>query len=96
MVLTDVSVQGSDVARFIGQYGQARILARNVEWDRYQFEQMEIQVKNVRLRPGTRPVLMAAPVLCEGFMRPRPRPAGSPPCRPCSNSCSATASRRSA
>jgi len=68
MVLTDISVQGSDVARFIGQYGQARIQARAVEWGGYQFEQMEIQVKNVHLRPGTRPVLMAAPVLCEGFM----------------------------
>jgi hypothetical protein len=68
MVLTDISVQGSDVARFVGQYGQARILARDVEWGGYQFERMEIQVKNVHLRPGTRPVLVAAPVLCEGFM----------------------------
>ena len=68
MVLTDISVQGTDLARFVGQYGQARILARDVEWGGYQFEQMEIQVKNVHLRPGTRPVLVAAPVLCEGFM----------------------------
>ena len=68
MVLTDISVQGSDVARFVGQYGQARIQARAVEWGGYQFEQMEIQVKNVHLRPGTRPVLVASPVLCEGFM----------------------------
>ena len=68
MVLTDISVQGSDLARFVGQYGQARILARDVEWGGYQFERMEIQVKNVHLRPGTRPVLVAAPVVCEGFM----------------------------
>ncbi|HWM95601.1 MAG TPA: hypothetical protein VNO54_00965 [Streptosporangiaceae bacterium] len=68
MVLTDISVQGSDLAKFVGQYGQARILARDVEWGGYQFEWMEIQVKNVHLRPGTRPVLVAAPVLCEGFM----------------------------
>jgi len=68
MVLTDISVQGSDLAKFVGQYGQARILARDVEWGGYQFEQMEIQVKNVHVRPGTRPVLVAAPVLCEGFM----------------------------
>ena len=26
------------------------------------------KVKNVHLRPGTRPVLVASPVLCEGFM----------------------------
>jgi hypothetical protein len=68
MVLTDISVQGSDLARFVGQYGQARILARDVEWGGYEFERMEIQVKNVYVRPGTRPVLVAAPVLCEGFM----------------------------
>ena len=68
MVLTDISVQGSDLARFVGQYGQARILARDVEWGGYEFERMEIQVKNVHLRPGTRPVLVAAPVLCEGLM----------------------------
>ena len=61
-------MEGSDLARIIGQYGQARILARDVEWGGYQFERMEIQVKNVHLRPGTRPVLVAAPVLCEGFM----------------------------
>jgi hypothetical protein len=68
MVLTDISMQGSGLARFVGQYGQARILARDVEWGGYRLERMEIQVKNVHLRPGTRPVLVAAPVLCEGFM----------------------------
>ena len=31
-----------------------------------------------------------------GSCRPRPRPAGWPPCRPCSSWCCATASRRSA
>jgi hypothetical protein len=68
LVLEDISLEGSDLARIIGQYGQARILAREVEWAGYQFERMEITVKNVHLRPGTRPVLVAAPVLCEGFM----------------------------
>ena len=68
MVLVDISVEGSDLPRIIGQYGQARILAREVEWNGYQFERMEITVRNVHLRPGTRPVLLAAPVLCEGFM----------------------------
>src|SRR6201982_2602616 len=68
LVLEDISVEGSDLARIIGQYGQARILARDVQWSGYQFERMEISVRNVHLRPGTRPVLVAAPVLCEGFM----------------------------
>src|SRR5260370_7600165 len=81
MVLTDISVQGSDLAKFVGQYGQARILARDVEWGGYQFEWMEIQVKNVHLRPGTRPVLVAAPVLSQAFMPPPP-PSPLPPTTP--------------
>jgi len=68
LILEDISLEGSDLARIIGQYGDTCILARDVEWDGYQFERMEITVKNVHLRPGTRPVLVAAPVLCEGFM----------------------------
>ncbi len=68
LVLADITVEGSDLARIIGQYGQVRILARDVEWDGYQFERMDIQVRNVHLRPGPRPTLVAAPVLCEGFM----------------------------
>lgn len=68
MVLADLSVEGSDLARLIGQHGQVRILARDVEWDDYRFDRMEIRARNVHLRPGTRPALVAAPVLCEGFM----------------------------
>ena len=68
LILEDISLEGSDLARIIGQYGDTCILARDVEWDGYQFDRMEITVKNVHLRPGTRPVLVAAPVLCEGFM----------------------------
>jgi len=68
MVLADISVEGSDLARIIGQYGLVRILARDVEWGGYQFERMDIEVRNVHVRPGARPTLVAAPVLCEAFM----------------------------
>jgi hypothetical protein len=68
MVLADITVEGSDLAKIIGQYGLVRILARDVEWGGYQFERMDIEVRNVHLRPGTRPTLVAAPVICEGFM----------------------------
>jgi len=74
MVLTDISVEGSDLARIIGQYGQVRILGRDVEWDGYRFERLEIQVRNLHLRPGKQPTLVAAPVICEAFM---PVPAAS-------------------
>ena len=68
LILSDISVEGSDLGRVVGQYGQVRILARDVQWGGYRLGRMEIQARNVHLRPGTRPVLVAAPVLCEGFM----------------------------
>lgn len=68
LILTDISVEGSDLARAIGQYGHVRLLARDAEWGGYQLERMEIQARNVHLRPGTRPVLVTAPVLIEGFI----------------------------
>jgi hypothetical protein len=68
LVLEDLSVQGSDLARAVGQYGQLSVLARDVEWDDYRLERLEIQARNVHLRPGTKPVLVAAPIRCEAFL----------------------------
>jgi hypothetical protein len=68
LVLSDISVEGSDLGRVVGQYGQVRISARDVEWGGYQLGRMEIQARNVHLRPGTRPVLVIAPVLFEAFV----------------------------
>lgn len=68
MVLTDIAVQGSDLARAIGQYGQVHLTARDVQWGGHQFERLEIQARNVHLRPGARPALVVAPVLVEGFV----------------------------
>jgi hypothetical protein len=68
LVLEDLSVEGSDLARAVGQYGQLRILARDVEWNDYRFERLEILARNVHLRPGTKPVLVAAPIRCEAFL----------------------------
>src|SRR5260370_1168586 len=67
LVLSDLSVEGSDLGRVVGQYGQVRISARDVEWGGYQLGRMEIQARNVHLRPGVRPVLVVAPVLIEAF-----------------------------
>ena len=68
MVLADVSVEGSDLARAVGQYGQLTVLARDVDWGEYRFERVEVQARNVHLRPGTKPVLVAAPIRCEAFL----------------------------
>ncbi len=68
LVLEDLSVEGSDLARAIGQYGQVRLLARDVEWAGYRLERTEIRARNVHLRPGARPTLVAAPILFEAFV----------------------------
>jgi hypothetical protein len=68
LVLEDLSVEGSDLAKAVGQYGQVRMLARDVEWDDYQLERLEIQARNVHLRPSSKPVLVAAPIRFEAFV----------------------------
>lgn len=67
-VLTDISVEGPELARAIGQYGQVRITAQDVRWGGHQFERMEVRARNVHLRPGARPALVVAPVLVEAFV----------------------------
>jgi len=68
LVLEDLSVEGSDLAKAVGQYGTVRMLARDVEWDDYQLERLEIQARNVHLRPSSKPVLVAAPIRFEAFV----------------------------
>jgi hypothetical protein len=68
LILEDLSVEGSDLARAVGQYGQLRLLARDVEWDDHRLARLEIQARNVHLRPGSKPVLVAAPVRAEAFL----------------------------
>ena len=68
LILEDLSVEGSDLARAIGQYGQVHLRARDVEWAGYRFERTEVYARNVHLRPGSKPTLVAAPVLFEAFV----------------------------
>lgn len=68
MILTDISMEGPDLARAVGQYGQVRFTAQDVRWADHQFERMEVRARNVHLRPGTRPALVTAPVLVEAFV----------------------------
>ncbi len=68
MTLSDISVDGADLAKVVGQYGTVRVYALDVQWDPYHLERLEIRAQNMHLRPGTRPTLVAAPVLCEAFI----------------------------
>ena len=68
LLLTDISVEGPDLARAVGQYGQVTISARDIRWGGYQIERMQIRARNVHVRPGTQPALVAAPVRCEALV----------------------------
>src|ERR1035441_7821173 len=68
LVVDDISIQGVDLARVVGQYGQVRVPDLDVHWDGYELERVEVQVRNVHLRPSVRPTLVAAPVLFEAFV----------------------------
>jgi len=74
LTLTDIAVEGSDIARAMGQYGQVRISARDVEWDGYRLERLEVLARNVHLRPGSQPALVVAPLLVDAFV---PAPVAS-------------------
>lgn len=68
LLLTDISVEGPDLARAVGQYGHVTISARDIGWGSYKLDRMEVQARNVHIRPGTRPMLVAAPVVCEALV----------------------------
>ncbi len=68
LVVEDIVIQGVDLARVVGQYGLVRITARDVQWSAFELERVEVQARNVHLRPGARPTLVAAPVLVEAFV----------------------------
>jgi len=68
LTLSDISVDGADLARVMGRYDQVRISARDVQWHVYQLERIEIRAGNVRVRPGARLTLVTAPVHCEAFI----------------------------
>jgi hypothetical protein len=74
LTLTDIAVEGPDIARAVGQYGQVRICARDVRWDGGRLGRLEVLARNVHLRPGSRPALVAAPLLVEAFV---PAPVAS-------------------
>jgi hypothetical protein len=68
LTLSDISVDGADLTRVMGRYGQVRISARDVQWHVYQLERIEVRASNVHVRPGLRLTLVTAPVHCEAFI----------------------------
>ena len=69
LTLSDITMDGGvDLARVMGQYGQVRISARDLQWHVYQLERIEVRAGNVHVRPGMRLTLVTAPVHCEAFV----------------------------
>ncbi|MGO8725191.1 MAG: hypothetical protein ACLQK8_00505 [Streptosporangiaceae bacterium] len=68
LTLSDISVDGADLARVVGQYGKVNISARDVTWHVYQLDRIDVRASNVYVRPGVRLTLVTAPVHCEAFI----------------------------
>ena len=68
LTLSDISVDGADLARIVGQYGKVHISARDVKWHVYQLDRIHVRASNVYVRPGVRLTLVTAPVHCEAFI----------------------------
>ncbi len=68
LTLSDISVDGADLARVLGQYGKVNISARDVKWHVYQLDRIDVRASNVYVRPGVRLTLVTAPVHCEAFI----------------------------
>jgi hypothetical protein len=68
LTLSDISVDGVDLARVMGQYGQVRMSARDVQWHIFQAEWIDVRASNVYVRPGVRLTLVTAPVHFEAFI----------------------------
>ena len=68
LTLSDISVDGADLARVVGQYGKVQISARDVRWHVYELDRIDVRASNVYVRPGVRLTLVTAPVHCEAFI----------------------------
>jgi hypothetical protein len=45
----------------VGQLGEVRVAARDIRWDQHRFHRAVAVLRNVHIRPGVPPVLVAAP-----------------------------------
>ena len=70
LTLDDISITGSDLARSLGQFGNIHIVTRDIHWDASRIERLEFRARNVHVRPGMPPTLVAAPVSWELWATP--------------------------
>lgn len=62
LTVTELESQLDLPALAVGQLDNVRLVASDLRWERSQFERAAVTLHNVHLRPGIRPVLVAAPV----------------------------------
>ena len=46
----------------VGQLGEVRVAARDIDWDQQHLQHAEAVLRNVHIRPGVPPLVIAAPV----------------------------------
>lgn len=62
LTLTGVEADLDPLAAAVGQLGDVGVDAEDVEWHDWRFPGLRIDLRNVHVRPGTTPTLLAAPV----------------------------------
>lgn len=60
--LDEVTSEGSELPRSVGQYGTVRIRAHEVDTAQGVVDSLQIEARNVHLRPGAVPAVIAAPI----------------------------------
>jgi hypothetical protein len=66
--LVDVNVEVDPVLLAAGQVDRAAVVVEDVEWGDLRFRSARAELRNVHTRPGSRPVLVAAPVEIEAVL----------------------------
>lgn len=57
-----VDARPSSVGLAVGQLGDIEVAATDVRWDRGHVDRAELRFRNVHIKPGNRPAIVAAPV----------------------------------
>jgi hypothetical protein len=62
LTLEDVGADADPLLLAVGQLGEVTLTAKQVQWREFEFDSARATARNAHTRPGTRPLLIAAPV----------------------------------
>lgn len=61
LTVTELDSELDPTGLAVGQLGQVRLAARDIQWDQYLLQRADAVLDNVHIRPGVPPVVVAAP-----------------------------------